>query len=239
MNKQFKCKYMKTQKVLSSLVVFTLLFVCNTINAQQNVTTGHAYNYSITLTDVVNSTVAWQVFQADGTTPALPADFALSSSTSITPTITWNASAATKTFVVKATETRFTCADATPTALTVNVLTTPAISVTTIDDASCSDPATRNLTVSFTNAAALRYPLTVSYSLDGVAQATVQIASGTPTTFTLPAGTLVNLGVADDNQTILITGVVDNVGINLTMGADVTYVRNVRYTPNTSGITAN
>jgi hypothetical protein len=211
------------------------------INAQpQNVTTSHAYSYGVTLSDVVNSSVAWQVFQSDGVTPAAGADYTISSSTATNPTITWNGTAAGHTYVVSVDETRFSCSDPTPTTLTVNVLALPALTITTIDDASCSDAlATVPLTVNTTNSAAIRYPITVSYSVNGVGAALpITITAGSPTTLTIPAGFSVNATLADVQQKFVITSAKDFLNVSLDITGDVTFIRTVHYTPNTSGITA-
>jgi hypothetical protein len=196
---------------LAAIVILFALCV-GIINAQpQNVTTSHAYSYGVTLSDVVNSSVAWQVFQSDGVTPAAGADYTISSSTATNPTITWNGTAAGHTYVVSVDETRFSCSDPTPTTLTVNT----------------------------TNSAAIRYPITVSYSVNGVGAALpITITAGSPTTLTIPAGFSVNATLADVQQKFVITSAKDFLNVSLDITGDVTFIRTVHYTPNTSGITA-
>ena len=218
--------------LLAAFIVMVAMSLKNA-NAQQTIGSGFLYSYNVT-NHGAGFTYQWAVYDATNTFPAAGTAYtfdATNTATTFDPKITWNTAG---TYILRATETNHGCVGSTV-LLTVTVTAQPTIAITTADEQLCSTVAQVSLAVSYTNATSIRFPISVTYSLNGSGQTPITIANS-GATFDLPANFGQNLTASDVVKTIVITSVSDNVSAPVGLGADVTYVRTNYATPTTTPI---
>lgn len=198
----------------------------------QTFTTGHDYDFSVTPSSATGTfSYSWEIYNAANTAPA-GAVATVTDGTTESPTFNFTTAG---TYTIRVTETRNGCQDLTPSTLAITVISTiPVISIAQADNAGCDGSS--DIALSFTDIAAVHYPVTIQYTLDGVAQTPYVLNSGTTMTLTFANTTS---PAVDDDQEIIITGATDDAGLTLDVDADLAdrnYTRTVYYTPATSAI---